>query len=245
MGDLSRGSDETVLLRSVKFAYPGGAEVLNMDELRIARGESVFLHGPSGSGKTTLLSLISGMLLPGAGLVQVLGCNLATLSPSARDNLRGASMGYIFQGFNLIPYLTVEENIVLPCQLHPRRRARIGSATLSQEAVRLAQRLDIQTQLGSPVTQLSVGQQQRVAIARAMIGSPDLLIADEPTSSLDTDRREAFLRLLMEVTQESRVKGSGTTLLFVSHDRSLATRFDRTCSLTTLNRPGRLDMEPR
>lgn len=223
--------DSAVRLRSVAFAYPGGPAILDLDALHIGRGGRVFLHGPSGSGKTTLLSLISGVLQPRAGSVEVLGRDLARLSASARDTLRGARMGYIFQGFNLIPYLSVEENIVLPCQLHPSRKERITAPTLAEEAARLVQRLDLHAHLNSPVTRLSVGQQQRVAIARAVIGKPELLIADEPTSSLDTDRRDSFLRLLLEVTEEA-----GATLLFVSHDRSLATHFDRTLSLQELNR---------
>ena len=131
-------------------------------------------HGPSGSGKTTLLSLISGVLQPATGSVHVLGQDLSHLSAAKRDTLRGSSMGYIFQGFNLIPYLTVAENISLPCQLHPQRRARIVSTSIVDEVTRLALRLDIHAHLNAPVTQLSVGQQQRVAIARAIIGSPAL-----------------------------------------------------------------------
>lgn len=222
---------DAVCMRSVTFAYPGGLPVLSINSMQIGRGERVFLHGPSGSGKTTLLSLLSGVLQPQSGSVEVLGHDLAKLSASARDTLRGSRMGYIFQGFNLVPYLSAEENIVLPCQLHPQRRRRITAATLPEEALRLARRLDIHTHLRAPVTRLSVGQQQRVAIARAVIGAPELLIADEPTSSLDTDRRDAFLRLLLEVTEEA-----GATLLFVSHDRSLASHFDRTLSLQDLNR---------
>ena len=231
---LDDGSGDAVHLRSLTFAYDKGPAILQIEELRIAAGRSLFLHGPSGSGKTTLLSLISGVLMPQSGSVRVLGQELTRLSPSARDTLRGSNMGYIFQSFNLIPYLSIEENIALPCRLHPRRCARIGSATLSQEVARLARRLDIHAHLRAPVTRLSVGQQQRVAIARAIIGSPELLIADEPTSSLDEDRRDDFLKLLSEVIEESRARGAGTTLLFVSHDRSLASRFDQEVSLRTM-----------
>lgn len=230
------GSSDAVLLRSATFAYARGPVILDIEELRIGQGESVFLHGPSGSGKTTLLSLISGVLQPTTGSVQVLGHDLPTMSASARDTLRGARMGYIFQGFNLIPYLSVAQNIALPCQLHPPRRANIASATLPEEVARLAKRLDIHAHLDAPVTRLSVGQQQRVAIARAIIGSPALLVADEPTSSLDTDRRDAFLNLLSEVTQEARQRGAHITLLFVSHDRGLASHFDRSLSLAAINR---------
>jgi putative ABC transport system ATP-binding protein len=225
-----------ISMRDVRFAYKPTYPILRVDELIILPGRRIFLHGPSGGGKTTLLSLISGVLVPQRGSITVLGQDLTRLSASARDTLRGSQIGYIFQGFNLIPYLTVAENIALPCDLHPIRRARIVSPTLSEEVVRLARRLDIHTHLKSPVTHLSTGQQQRVAIARAVIGSPALVIADEPTSSLDTDRRDAFLALLTEVIGEAKKRNDvETTLVFVSHDRSLATHFDEALSLTEIS----------
>jgi putative ABC transport system ATP-binding protein len=228
---------DAVHLQDVRFAYTPDKPILRIDELRIPAGRRVFLHGPSGSGKTTLLSLISGVLRAQQGSVSVLGRDLTRISASARDTLRGSQIGYIFQGFNLIPYLSVAQNIALPCDLHPARRARIAAKTLPDEVRRLAHRLDLTPYLNDSVTHLSTGQQQRVAIARAIIGSPALVIADEPTSSLDTDRRDAFLALLTEVIDEARTrKGTETTLLFVSHDRSLATHFDETLSLGEINR---------
>jgi putative ABC transport system ATP-binding protein len=230
-------SSGAIHLHDVHFAYTPGHPILWIDELRIQAGSSSFLHGPSGSGKTTLLSLISGVLKPQQGSIHILGEDLTRLSASARDTLRGSQIGYIFQGFNLIPYLSVEENIALPCDLHPARRARMTAPTLSGEVARLARRLDIHNHLHSPVTHLSIGQQQRVAIARAIIGAPALIIADEPTSALDTDRREAFLTLLNEVTDEVKIRDNvETTLLFVSHDRSLAAGFDSLLSLAEINR---------
>jgi putative ABC transport system ATP-binding protein len=229
-------SSDAIHLQNVRFAYTPGLPILWIDELRIQTGSSSFLHGPSGSGKTTLLSLISGVLKPQQGSVHILGEDLTRLSASARDTLRGSQIGYIFQGFNLIPYLSVEENIALPCDLHLARRARMTAPTISGEVARLARRLDIHTHLNSPVTHLSIGQQQRVAIARAIIGAPALIIADEPTSALDTDRREAFLTLLTEVTDEVKMRDNvKTTLLFVSHDRSLAVGFDSLLSLSDIN----------
>jgi len=223
-------------MQNILFAYQPAKTILQIDDFSIPAGGRVFLHGPSGSGKTTLLSLISGILVAQQGIVTVLGEHLAKLSPSARDRLRGSQIGYIFQGFNLIPYLTVAENIALPCELHDTRRARISEPTIAKEVTRLARRLDIDTHLNKPVTQLSTGQQQRVAIARALIGSPALVIADEPTSSLDTDRRDAFLALLTEAIEEARKRDNAdTTLLFVSHDRSLATHFDHIFSLSDIN----------
>lgn len=225
-----------VNLQDVRFEYKAGHPILQIDNFQVPSGGRVFLHGPSGSGKTTLLSLISGILVPQQGHVNVLGKDLTQLSAAARDSLRGSQIGYIFQGFNLIPYLTVAENIALPCDLHSARRARISEPTIAKEVARLARRLEIHTHLNAPVTELSTGQQQRVAIARAIIGSPELVIADEPTSSLDTDRRDAFLDLLTEAIRDTKNSGQGeVTLMFVSHDRSLAAHFDQTVSLAEIN----------
>jgi len=221
-------SAPAVLLRDVRFRYRSGPEILDIPELTIGRGERVFLFGPSGSGKTTLLGLLAGVLAGYTGTVEVLGQDMAKLRGSARDAFRGAHIGYIFQQFNLIPYLTVEENITLPGRLHPARGKQAGDV----QAV--AQRLGIAPLLRRGVTQLSVGQQQRVAAARALLRGPELLIADEPTSSLDFDHRERFLDLLFENCALAH-----STLLFVSHDRSLAGKFDRQLSLVDFNRAQR------
>jgi putative ABC transport system ATP-binding protein len=228
-------------LQDLRFSYTREHPIIKIDDFSIPSGGRIFLHGPSGSGKTTLLSLISGILVAQQGKVTVLGQDLTTLSASKRDRLRGSQIGYIFQGFNLIPYLTVAENIALPCDLHPTRRARISEPTVAKEVVRLARRLDIDSHLDKQVTQLSTGQQQRVAIARAIIGSPALVVADEPTSSLDTDRRDAFLDLLTEAIGEAKARDkSEMTLLFVSHDRSLAMHFDHIFSLAEINHAANL-----
>jgi len=220
-----------VHLQNVSFAYERNAPLLQVGELLIEEGERVFLHGPSGSGKTTLLGIVAGVLRATTGSVRVLGKDLSHMSPAARDRHRGAEMGYIFQSFNLIPYLSVRENIALPCHVHARRMKRITASTLDGEVARIAERLDIEEFLHRPVTKLSTGQQQRVAIARAVIGAPRLVIADEPTSSLDRDRQENFLRLLIEVCNEARA-----TLIFVSHDNSLMSRFERHISVSEINR---------
>ena len=219
-----------IALRDVHFSYRSGPEILDIPELTVARGERVFLFGPSGSGKTTLLGLLAGILTGFTGSVEVLGRDIGKLSGSERDAFRGTHLGYIFQLFNLIPYLTVEENIILPGRLHPAR------AKSASEAHVVAKRLGIEHLLGRAVTQLSVGQQQRVAAARALLGGPELLIADEPTSSLDYDHRERFLELLFE-----NCALSSSTLLFVSHDRSLAGKFDRQLSLLDFNRAHRTE----
>ena len=217
-------------IRELRFAYRTGPRVLDISAFRVTQGEHAFLFGPSGSGKTTLLGLIAGVLEARQGSLSVLGQNLATLSPAARDRFRSAHIGYIFQMFNLIAYLSVEENIMLPCQVSSERRERLGGADPRGEARRLAEHLDLGPYLRRNVLELSVGQQQRVAAARAMIGRPALLIADEPTSALDYDHRGQFLDLLF-----AQCNAAGTTLLFVSHDQTLMPRFERQIALREVN----------
>lgn len=221
---------EAIHLEDVVFGYDPRKPILRVDRLVVHAGRRVFLYGPSGSGKTTLLGLITGVLQPQRGSCRVLGKELSKMSTSARDQHRGSEMGYIFQSFNLIPYLTVRENIALPCDAHARRRKHVVAQTVRQEVERLAKRLSLDTHLDQNVKKLSTGQQQRVAIARAVIGKPSLVIADEPTSSLDTDRQQAFLDLLFEVCDEAQA-----TLVFVSHDRSLMERFDERIALSDVS----------
>ena len=225
--------DEIVTIQNLRFSYPSGREVLDVERLSVVRGERVFLHGPSGSGKTTLLGVLAGVLGFSQGSVRMLGRELSGMKGGERDAFRGSHIGYVFQMFNLIPYLSVLENIALPCRFSRERLGRLGDVSPEDAALRLAEHLEIAEHITVPVTDLSVGQQQRVAAARALIGQPELIIADEPTSSLDADRREAFLKLLFENCRES-----GATLVFVSHDGSLKELFDRTISLPEINRAG-------
>jgi putative ABC transport system ATP-binding protein len=225
-----------VRLEALRFRWGSGQHpVLVIDELRVARGERVYVEGPSGSGKSTLLALLAGVAVPEAGEVEVLGKRLDRLSAAGRDRFRAHHIGYMFQQFNLIPYLSMVENVLLPCRFSRQRRTAVRrrSSTLEAEALRLLAHLDLGDEVlrSRPVTALSVGQQQRVAVARALRGSPGLVIADEPTSALDADRRESFLRLLFAECAES-----GATLVFVSHDAALERLFDRTLRLAELNR---------
>lgn len=223
-------------LDHLTFAWPGGRNLLQIDRLVLQRGERVFLSGASGSGKSTLLGLIGGVLKPQAGLVRVLGTSLSSLPARQVDRFRGDHIGFVFQSFNLLPYLTITANVMLPLQFSAVRRGRLASARPEDEAMRLLRALglaeaDLQDR---PVHQLSIGQQQRVAAARALIGRPELLIADEPTSSLDADTRADFLRLLMAECAQF-----GTSILFVSHDRALGSLFDRSTALPEINRADR------
>ncbi|MFF7709803.1 ATP-binding cassette domain-containing protein [Pseudomonas sp. NPDC007930] len=221
-------------LCQVGFAWPGQAELLNIPQLRLGAGESLFLRGPSGSGKTTLLGLLGGVQLPQRGRISLLGQDLALLSQGARDRFRVDHTGYIFQQFNLLPFLSVQQNVELPCRFSRLRAERAcqrhGSVAQAAETLLGHLGLDAPSLLQRRAGSLSIGQQQRVAAARALIGQPELVIADEPTSALDADAREAFLGLLFE---ECRKAQAG--LLFVSHDQSLAPLFDRSASLAELN----------
>jgi putative ABC transport system ATP-binding protein len=232
-------ADAVVRLDEVRFRWRrGGPDVLALDAVTIARGERLFIEGPSGSGKSTLLGLLAAVTVPRQGQVRVLGQTLSTLTGPARDRFRADHIGYIFQQFNLIPYLGIVDNVLLPCRFSAlrRQRALARSPSLRAEARRLLGHLDLADQalLAEPVTALSVGQQQRVAAARALMGAPELIIADEPTSSLDADRRQAFVRLLFD-----ECAASGATLVFVSHDASLEPLFDRTLRLAEVNAAAR------
>ncbi|MBI3188829.1 MAG: ABC transporter ATP-binding protein [Gammaproteobacteria bacterium] len=222
-------------LRNVQFRWrPKMPLVLELPQLEVRRGERLFIKGASGSGKSTLLSLIGGVMLPQAGELRVLGQQLDRLSAGERDAFRARHIGFIFQMFNLLPYLSVIDNVLLPCHFSANRRESVRSkgATLHDEAVRLLEHLDLSASLMQrPVTELSVGQQQRVAAARALIGNPELVIADEPTSALDADRRAGFLKLLL-----NECAAQQATLVFVSHDAALEKMFDRSVHLDEINR---------
>lgn len=201
--------------------------VLDFQSLEVERGEHLFIGGPSGSGKTTLLGLFSGILVPQKGSVELLGQPMHTQTGVARDRFRADHIGYIHQMFNLIPYLSVLENVTLPCRFSNLRKSRLKERP-ADEAQRLLNHLGL-TEAGllhRKVTELSVGQQQRVAAARALIGAPEIIIADEPTSALDAVNRESFIQLLFK-----ECAATGATIIFVSHDAALGSMFDRTVQL--------------
>ncbi|MBX2993949.1 MAG: ABC transporter ATP-binding protein [Bdellovibrionaceae bacterium] len=215
-----------VSIRDLKFRYhDDGPLILDISSFDVQTGEKVFLLGPSGSGKSTFLEVVSGVLPAKAGKLEVCGHDLTKKSAHERDVLRGSHIGYIFQSFNLVPYLSVQENIELPLLLNQERARRLKKDRVT-EMKRLADHLEIGPYLTRPVSQLSVGQQQRVAACRALLGSPELILADEPTSALDQEVREKFIRLLFECCDETKA-----AVLFVSHDRTLIPLFDREFAL--------------
>jgi len=233
-------ADTTAPLRIVlaaealRFTWPGAkTPCIDIDALRITAGESVFLHGPSGCGKSTLLSLLAGVLVADEGRVTLLGHDWSKLSGTQRDRCRVAHVGYIFQQFNLLPYLSVLDNVLLPCRFSARREAQAArNGSSRDEAEHLLDQMGLDRSLWKrQALQLSVGQQQRVAAARALIGQPEVVIADEPTSALDEDRREAFLDVLLTACAVNH-----SALVFVSHDQRIAPRFARHVLLPEINR---------
>ncbi len=235
MADNMEGRGAAIRLAGVEFRWPRQAACLDIPEFTVGVGERVFLHGPSGSGKSTLLGLLGGIALPQRGTVEIFGTSLNTLSAKARDRLRADRIGFIFQQFNLLPWLSALDNVLLPCTFSSRRNERASQPR--REAERLFEHLDLARDLWhKPAAELSVGQQQRVAAARALIGRPEILIADEPTSALDAPRQQLFVDLLLREASEV-----GSALLFVSHDARLAGHFDRQVALADINRALRED----
>ena len=234
-----------VEIQDLGFAWPGQAECLDIRHFQLAPGEALFLEGPSGSGKTTLLGLLGGVQRPSRGQVRLLGQDLGALATARRDRFRVDHTGFLFQQFNLLPFLSVLDNVLLPCQfsedIDDRREAEEAlrrERAVARHGDPQGAALTLLRDLGlsdpalprRPARELSIGQQQRVAAARALIGQPELVIADEPTSALDSDHRDAFLQLLFAERAAARAG-----LLLVSHDRSLASRFDRHLTLAQLN----------
>jgi putative ABC transport system ATP-binding protein len=224
---------DIVKMSGVRFAWPrrDGFQ-LAVDEFTLRQGERLLLIGPSGGGKSTFLSILAGIVAPQQGSVVVLGTDIAQLSGAARDRFRAEHFGIIFQMFNLLPYGSILDNVLLPLSFSAERRKRAGATRrVEDEAARLLAILGIEPNLirKASAANLSVGQQQRVAAARALIGAPRIIIADEPTSSLDRDRQMAFLDLLFTVASEA-----GATLIMVSHDESLGPRFSRVLPLGSI-----------
>lgn len=220
----------TVDLANIRFHYPGrqNQPVLDIPAWSLPDGEKVFVHGPSGGGKSTLLNLLSGMLPASEGRITVLGQRLDQMTSRQRDRFRANHIGYVFQQFNLIPYLNAIDNIRLASQFSRREK----TALLIKDIKELLSVLNLsENDWRIPARHLSMGQQQRVAIARALINKPELLIVDEPTSSLDQANQDAFMALLMPVVADNDM-----TLLLVSHDLSLSSYFNRVEVLSEINR---------
>ncbi|MAH73705.1 MAG: ABC transporter ATP-binding protein [Cellvibrionales bacterium TMED49] len=219
----------SVNLKNVTFSYPDMPDkpIIAIETWSISKKEKVFLHGPSGGGKSTLLNLLSGILQPDTGEILVLNKNLGQMNNAERDKFRANYVGYIFQQFNLIPYLNAVENIQLANQFTKDTSKSFGQKDI-KEILHTFRISDADST--APTGKLSIGQQQRIAIIRAMINQPEILIADEPTSSLDEMNKNVFMSGLLEM-----ISKQDTTLIFVSHDLSLAHNFDRIDALEEIN----------
>ncbi len=200
--------------------------VLNILHLEVAAGGSTGLSGPSGSGKTTLLNIVTGILTPSEGSVRVDGVDVTRLPPRERDRLRAERIGYVFQTFNLIPPLTVLENVLLPMGF----ASRVPQRQQRSRARELLERVGLSHRLHHKPAELSHGEQQRVGIARALANRPRLIVADEPTASLEPGLTQEIARLLVSVCQEEQA-----TLLVASHDRSLLQHLARVEEMQSLN----------
>jgi len=215
-----------IFLRDVKFSWnKSDMPLLAINDLHVVNGEHIFLYGPSGSGKSTLLNILSGINVPQYGTVEIFGQSLTTLSPRKRDQFRAQHMGIIFQQFNLIPYLSVLDNLLLRAHF-----SALSKQDAKQKAHELIVALGLINFSHKKAQHLSVGQQQRVAVARALINSPKIIIADEPTSALDSDNRDVFIELLFK-----NAEVCGSTIIFVSHDKSLSHFFTRSVDITSFS----------
>lgn len=208
------------------FRYPDSPFELRIPSLVAAAGESVAVVGPSGSGKTTLLNLLAGILRPESGRVSIDGAEISGLNDSGRRDFRIANIGFVFQDFELLDYLSVRENILLPCFINSSLPL---SDDLRERAASLAESMGLGELLERPIQRLSQGERQRVAICRALLTRPRVLLADEPTGNLDPSNKTRIVELLVSYVRDARA-----TLLVVTHDHSLLPMFDRTVDFTEL-----------
>jgi len=222
-----------IKIHNLRFTWKT-TPVIDINHLHINAYQHLFIKGASGSGKSTLLNLLAGVITPQSGDISILGQNLKQLTASKKDSFRADHIGFIFQQFNLIPYLNVIDNITLPCSFSKSRKSRAikRSGDLKSEAIRLLKALGLTGEniFQRSVNELSVGQQQRVAAARAMFGSPEIIIADEPTSALDAEQRDAFIKILFNECEKEKI-----TLIFVSHDNDLKKHFQHHINLPDIN----------
>jgi putative ABC transport system ATP-binding protein len=213
---------------NLQYTYQNG-KVISFPDIEIKAGQKVLIIGFSGSGKTTLLNLVAGALKIQSGEINLLGNSYSSMSSTELDRLRADHIGYIFQTLNLIPFLSVAENISLGVKFSNSRGALVSNLTVEIERLLKSLGLDKEV-LDNPVDNLSIGQQQRVAVARALLGSPNLILADEPTSALDHDSTNNFLNEVMQTFNPA-----SQAILMVSHDLSLAPHFDTVIDFNKTN----------
>lgn len=219
-----------IVCREICFRYPGDSFELRVDSLVVAKGETVALVGPSGCGKTTLLNLIAGILVPEAGRVEVNGVEVSSLGFAKRQAFRLENLGMVPQNFELLDYLTVQENILTPIRLAGK-----GTVAPEQEAriLALAERTGMAELLSKFPRQLSQGERQRTALCRGLAGKPALILADEPTGNLDPENQDRIVSLLLE--EAARLEAS---VVMITHEPGLLPRFDRVVNVLELRKGG-------
>ena len=208
-----------IRIEQLEFAYPGSEFALSVPALRVDASETVAIVGPSGSGKSTLLNLIAGVLGPGAGRIEVDETEVSALSDRDGRAFRARTIGFVFQDFGLLDYISARDNILHPYRICAPLRL---TAEVRARAEALAARLGISQYLARRPEALSQGERQRVAICRALLHGPRVILADEATGNLDPANKDAILDLLFEA-----VRTDGATLVAVTHDHELLPRFDR------------------
>lgn len=204
--------------QGLEYAYPGGNS-MQFPEIRSNKGEHLLIIGRSGTGKTTLLHLLAGLLSPGKGEINIAGQDIAKMRGRELDRFRGQHIGIIFQKSHFVSALNVSDNLQLSSYL-------AGLKADKERIQALLERLNLSHKLNKKTKELSQGEQQRVAIARALLNRPDLILADEPTSSLDDENTAAVIELL-----EKEAELAGATLVIVTHDQRLKDRFERRVEL--------------
>jgi putative ABC transport system ATP-binding protein len=208
-----------IQIEALRFHYGEGDFALRIPELTVDAGTTTAFIGPSGSGKTTLLNLIAGIIRPETGRVETSGVEVSVMSDEERRRFRITTVGLVFQEFELLEYLTVLDNILLPYRIHS---ALTLDSNVRERAGTLAERVGISDKLDRHPRRLSQGERQRVAVCRAVLTDPPLLLTDEPTGNLDPVNRERVLDILFDY-----VTDSGTTLVSVTHDHEILSRFGR------------------
>jgi ABC-type lipoprotein export system ATPase subunit len=210
------------------FRLPDGSRlpILNVPSFAAAQAEQLALVGQSGSGKTTLLHVIAGITRPDSGSVTINGTEITSLAEAGRDRFRARHIGYVFQTFNLLPGFTALENVLLGMSF-------VGERADETRARRLLERVGLAGRLHHKPAMLSVGEQQRTAVARALANRPKLLLADEPTASIDARHQQQVLELIRQTCRED-----GVTLILVTHGREVAEQFERVERLESINRLG-------
>lgn len=217
--------------QQLRFAYDGDAFELRIEAFAVAAGEAVALVGPSGCGKTTLMNLISALLVPASGSVVVDGVEVSRFPLAARQQFRLGTIGLVPQNFELLDYLTIRENILLPFRLGAGAGVDGRSRARCEE---LADKAGIATHLERYPEQLSQGERQRAALCRGLVTAAPLILADEPTGNLDPENQDRIVSLLLE-----EARGIGATVVMITHDPVLLPRFDRVVDVLALRKGGR------